>query len=183
MAPMRAARARLSTMKFRSEGARMSDESEIAWWPACMVDECMPEPEKTPSDWIREAAGDKWRVAVRADALFDNDFPYSFLVAPGEICKFISRENLGSVSVRLTGAGGFEVLDPVPAAANFFNIAYEFESCGFTIDDALGSELDDGEPGTEIEVVCAHWSDEIPHRFEIGKDGPRFVAVEQGAQD
>ncbi|WP_220091836.1 hypothetical protein, partial [Aerococcus mictus] len=155
----------------------------IAWGPACMVDEFMPAPEKTPSDWIRKAVGDKWRVAVGVGAWLDNDFPYSFLVTPGEICKFISREDLGSVRVRLTGDGGYEVLDQVPVAANFFNVAFEFDCCGSTIADAISCELDGGgDIGAEIEIICIRWSDEIPHRFEIGKDGPRFVAVEQGAQ-
>lgn len=157
--------------------------SNLDWWPAYMVDERMPQPEASPSAWIREALGDKWLIAEREedrDLYGDGEIsPLRQTVAPGEIVDFMYCERHGTIRVRLIDGKSFEAIDAVPAGANAFNIAFDFEACGDTLEEAVGHALrEPGQYGAEIEVACTTWSDYMPHRFEIGEDGPRFVAVQ-----
>lgn len=145
------------------------------WWPAFMADEMMPSPEATPSGWIREALGDTWLIAERAEDR-ESDASLRMDIASGETMDFIFCDRLPDVQIRVYADGSFELLAGTGEGANNFFLWDAPDFSGSTLDEVAGDLAEQAELG-EVVICCHYWSDEIPHRLDIGGDGPHFVAL------
>lgn len=149
--------------------------SNREWWPAFMADEVMPAPESTPTEWVREALCDRWLIAERKEDRCDEE-SIRQEITPGETMDFIYLDRLPDAAIRILEDGSCEVTSAPDQGANFFSVWDEPDFCGNSLDQVARELADQGEHG-DFAIYCAFWSDEIPHRFEIGEGGPRFVAI------
>lgn len=154
----------------------MENAGEIEWYPDFLYDEVLPIAEASPNAWIREPVGDQWMIAERQENRIDDEAP-SLTIAPGETVDFYRCERLGTILVRFNG-GAHEILHAVPDRTNTFNVDF-CELIAGSVEELIEQLREEEKYGGEgeYEVLCSCWSDALPHRFEIGPEGPRFVVV------
>lgn len=153
--------------------------SNREWWPAFMADEVMPQPESSPTEWVREALGERWLIAERVEDRCDEELTRKE-IAPGETMKFIFCDWRPDVQIRVYAGGDFELLAGEIAGANNFSVWHEPDFIGSTPAEVAEALAESGELG-EFILCSRYWSDEIPHRFEIGAAGPCFVPLPEDA--
>lgn len=149
--------------------------SDREWWPAFMADEVMPIPESSPSAWIREALGEKWLIAERVEDRIDDE-SIREEIAPGETMDFVYCDQLPPALIRVNADGSYELVGGTVSGANNFVVTDNWDFMADT-PGALAADLAEQGELWPVPLICRYWSDEIPHRFEIGEDGPRFIAL------
>lgn len=157
------------------------------WWPACLVDETMPDGRKRPEDWLSpDAAG---VTTIRWD---DENASVAGTISPGETVSFVWWEDRGSVQVTVMPDGSWILEDPrdggtvdmftgkaaplAPAArvdeANWFAEASDYETMSDSMDGFARSWAGNGtiDPeGARLTVVMGFWGGGVS--FAASADG------------
>lgn len=145
------------------------------WWPAFMVDEVLPRPEETPTAWLREALGDIWLVAERAEDRMDEE-SIREEIAPGDTMDFLYCDRLQPIAIEIGEDGSLLSHGADAEGANRFSVVGEPDMSADSLAELAELLKEEGETGT-FEISCWRWSDEIPCRLEIDSGGARFVPL------
>jgi hypothetical protein len=175
----------------------MTDFSDTReWWPACLMDEWMPQGRRAPQDWLKpDAAGvttfwwDESEAEPRAAGT----------AAPGETVAFCWHERRGRVTIRLMPGGAWsiegdaraahvpdlftgEVKPDLPAAriddATHFWEASDAETTADSMDEFArnyAEPMPPAEDGDLVEVSMGRWGEE---RFTVSANGASLTPAE-----
>lgn len=154
--------------------------STRTWLPADYLDEVIPTPRPSPSDWIITLPGDAYALAPAED---DHE-PREILKA-GDVVEFYWTESYGTVDIDIRAAGTFAVVGgTVDPRANCVRADFDND----TVDDSVASLaenwIENGrDPGVFV-VDQYSWSKGEDYRFETAaSEGPRFVPVDRSVRE
>lgn len=153
--------------------------TERRYLPADYLDEVVPTPRPSPSEWIVTLPGNSYALVPIEE---DDEEPSHFLRA-GDVVEFNWIESYGLIEVTIAADGSFTSSRTPDPRANCVWIPWDSE----TIDESIASfarnwiknRIGYGKKPTTIELEQYAWSAQSErYRFELSSSGPRFVLVE-----
>ena len=151
------------------------------WMPSHLMDEVVPPPRATPTDWIIGPAGDRWLIAGWEDCDEEATAVSRRTLAPGDILDFDWNEIGPTFEVVIHADGRAELTQGgEPPPATHYWVQYDPDTMGFGWDEFVRNYADNLIGESElVEVQAYSWSEKhIPHRLVVENGAARFEPAE-----
>ena len=150
----------------------------MQWTPEVYLDEVVPPPRATPSDWIVGREGDRWRLAdINGDDDPSDPDAYRLTVAEDDVVAFCAYEDHGIHEVLVDADGGVTSNRALPVGTHYA-VPGDIDTLAETLEE-FGKQFAENVGADIVEVAIYSWSEAVPHRLVVEGGAARFVAINQ----
>lgn len=166
--------------------------SDLEWFPSDWVDEVCPPSRSAPAGFIVPVLGG-FELGYASGE--DRDI-HNQPLKVGDVIEFVSCERLPDVEATLRVDGTYDLHGMIPTDHNVVIVDGNIDTLQPSFEDLIADIREpkdpdfsaramifpEGEPEQRVTLEFAHWSDPIPHLFEVVDGKPVFNPVPAAKQ-